>query len=168
MTGENGGPIGHGWFLNPELANTPLIIMDPQRRGPQLNYAVGSQVDLLPTLLDILGIPLPFGQLYEGRSLYCLPADDNRVIYLNTYGQYGTVTSNLMVFADRKTDGKAATPLTTAYRISNEGSKSAFTQDRAEHGHRQIGAFDQFQESLLRNYSLYCDSVWRGIDKGSR
>ena len=34
---------------DPELANTPLIIMDPQKPGTALNYTLGSQIDLLPT-----------------------------------------------------------------------------------------------------------------------
>ena len=58
-TGADGGPIGHGWVITPELANAPLIIMDPQNPGYHLNYTLGSQIDLLPTLLDLLKIPVP-------------------------------------------------------------------------------------------------------------
>src|SRR5207245_9013358 len=29
LLGANGGPIGHGWAITPELVNTPLIIIDP-------------------------------------------------------------------------------------------------------------------------------------------
>ena len=59
MMGANGGSIGHGWAITPELANTPLIIMDPQNPGYHLNYTLGSQIDLLPTLLDLLRISVP-------------------------------------------------------------------------------------------------------------
>jgi len=33
MLGVKGGPIGHGWVVTPELANIPLIIMDPDHPG---------------------------------------------------------------------------------------------------------------------------------------
>src|SRR5262249_9015784 len=49
MLGGDGGPIGHGWLLSPELVNAPLILLDPQKPGFRINQAIGSQVDLLPT-----------------------------------------------------------------------------------------------------------------------
>src|SRR6185295_7788194 len=65
LLGAQGGPIGHGWLLTPELANAPLIIMNPEQRRYRVNLTVGSQVDLLPTVLELLDIPLPTGQLYQ-------------------------------------------------------------------------------------------------------
>ena len=91
MLGENGGPIGHGWVVRPDLANIPLIIMDPDHPGYHLNDTIGSQVDLLPTILDLLGIPTPAGQLYQGASLYSSSAQGNRKIYLNSMQQYAVI-----------------------------------------------------------------------------
>ena len=158
MLGANGGPIGHGWVITPELANAPLIIMDPQNPGHHLNYTLGSQIDLLPTLLDLLKIPIPAGQLYEGRSLYAPEAGDHRLAYLNSYEQYGVIAGNRFVSGDRKADegGAAASPK-TAYAIANQGSKTLFTADpAAEEPPLLIRPFDDFQENLLRNYSFYC------------
>ena len=104
MLGANGGSIGHGWAITPELANTPLIIMDPQNPGCHLNYTLGSQIDVLPTLLDLLKISFLPGQLYEGRSLYAPPAGDDRLVYLNSYEQYGVIAGNHFVSGDRKAD----------------------------------------------------------------
>jgi phosphoglycerol transferase MdoB-like AlkP superfamily enzyme len=162
-TGEGGGAIGHGWFLTPELANTPLIIMDPQNPGCHTNYTIGSQIDVLPTALDLLKISLPSGQLYEGRSLYAPPGDDNRLVYLNTYEHYGIITRNHFVSGDRKADeGGASASRRTVYAISNQGSKTVFTSDYATREPPvSIRPFDEFQENLLRNYSFYCESVCR-------
>jgi arylsulfatase A-like enzyme len=162
-TGEGGGPIGHGWALTPELANTPLIIIDPQKPGYHLNYTLGSQIDLLPTLLDLLRISVPSDQLYEGRSLYGPGAEDQRLVYLNTYEQYGVLAHNRFVSGDRKADvGRAASVPGTMYAISNEGSKTLFNPEPAAAARRVlIRPFDEFQENLLRNYSFYCDSVCR-------
>jgi len=162
-TGADGGSIGHGWYLTPELANTPLIIMDPQKPGRRVNYTVGSQIDVLPSVLDLLRISLPPGQLYEGRSLYAAPAADDRLIYLNTYAQYGIVEHHHFVSGDRKADegGAAACPR-AVYAISNQGTRTSFTADpTAKAPVRLIRPFDEFQENLLRNYSFYCDSVYK-------
>jgi phosphoglycerol transferase MdoB-like AlkP superfamily enzyme len=161
-TGEDEGCIGHGWDLTPQLANTPLIVMDPQNPGCRLNYAIGSQIDVLPTVLDRLKIPLPPGQLYQGRSLYAPAEKDDRVIYLNTYEQYGIIARNRFICGSRKADeGGAAAGARSVYAISNQGSKTLFTEDRvATEQPWLIRPFDDFQANLLRNYSFYCQSVW--------
>ena len=160
-TGENGGPIGHGWFLTPELANTPLIVMDPQNPGYRLNYTIGSQVDVLPTVLDLLKIPLPPRQLYEGRSLYAPAERDDRIVYLNSYEQYGMIAHHRFIRGSRKADkGGAASGPKTVYTISNRGSMTRFTEEPAA-GEQPwaIGSFDDFQANLLRNYSFYCEEI---------
>jgi len=161
MLGAEGGSIGHGWAITPELANAPLIVMDPQNPGHRLNYTIGSQIDLLPTLLDLVKIPAPAGQLYEGRSLYTPEAGDQRLIYLNSYERYGVIDRNRFVSGDRKADegGASASPQNICL-ISNQGSQTVFTADHtAKAVPRLIRPFDEFQESLLRNYSFYCESV---------
>src|ERR1700690_1495677 len=123
MLGADGGSIGHGWQVTPELANAPLIIMDPQNPGYHLNYTPGSQVDLLPTLLDLLKIPVPSGQLYEGRSLYGPETGDHRAAYLNSYERYGVLAGTHFVCGDRKSEaGGANGAPQSAFLISNEGS----------------------------------------------
>src|SRR5262249_7877315 len=69
LGGKEDEHVGHGWAMTPELANTPLIIMDPANPGCHINKSIGTQVDFLPTILGRLNIPLPSNQLYEGRSL---------------------------------------------------------------------------------------------------
>jgi phosphoglycerol transferase MdoB-like AlkP superfamily enzyme len=163
MLGANDGPIGHGWVITLELANAPLIIMDPQNPGYHPNYTLGSQIDLLPTILDLLKIPVPASQLYEGRSLYGPEAGDHRLVYLNSYEQYGVITRSHFVAGNRKTDEGGASSLPgTVYAISNQGAKTLFTADSAAKERPVlIRPFDEFQENLLRNYSLYCESVCR-------
>ncbi len=161
MLGANGGPIGHGWAITPELANTPLIIMDPQNPGYHLNYTIGSQVDLLPTVLDRLRIPIPAGQLYEGRSLDAPQPGNPPWIYLNSYRQYGVIVDHHIVVGDREADEeRSADSKRGVFAISNLGSKTSFSEDRAAQPPAvSIQRFDHFQENLLRNYSLYCRSV---------
>src|SRR5262249_12877375 len=119
MLGAKGGPIGHGWAITPALANTPLIIMDPDRTGYHINYTVGSQVDLLPTILARLNIPAPGDQLYQGRSLDAADRGTNICSYLNSYQQYGILSDKQIFIGDHNSDSPE-----NVYSISNDGSKT--------------------------------------------
>lgn len=120
MLGQDGGPTGHGWKLTPQLANVPLIIMDPGRTGYRINNHIGSQVDLLPTVLDVLGLPLPAGELYQGQSLQTTEQNPGRTIYLNSYADYAVITGNELRFGNRQNDAPpAAASLTPVYQIGN-------------------------------------------------
>jgi arylsulfatase A-like enzyme len=153
MLGEHGGPIGHGFQLSPELVNTPLIIMDPRKKGFRINQTIGSQVDLLPTLLDMLGIPAPNDELYEGRSLARAGESKGPLTYLNSMQDFGVIAGNQLMLGDRERDKGA---VTRVYTIGNSGSKTIFSEENATFNRNvSIERFDEFQGNLLRNYSLY-------------
>ncbi len=155
LLGENGGPIGHGWAITPELVNIPLIIMDPAKRGYTINVAVGSQVDLLPTILDRLNIPLPGGQIYEGTVLRSSEPGSSRLIYLNSFQQYAVVQDHQLVCGDRANE-KATTPV-GSYTLTNQGACTLFTQTNAlDFSLPSISQFDKFQQNFLANYAYYC------------
>jgi phosphoglycerol transferase MdoB-like AlkP superfamily enzyme len=157
MLGENGGPVGHGWAMTPELANVPLIIMDPGHPGYRVNHTIGSQVDLLPTILDTLGIPLPAAQLYQGASLYSPDLNTNRTIYINTFRQYGIIEGAQFIRGDRETDQGGGADSREVFDIGAQGSHPSFVPEQtAAVGAPSISSFDQFQKNLLRNYSDYC------------
>jgi membrane-anchored protein YejM (alkaline phosphatase superfamily) len=161
MLGENGGPVGHGWAISPELANVPLIIMDPGQPGYRINNTIGSQVDLMPTILDSLGVPVPAGQLYQGASLYSPDLSTNRTIYLNSFRQYGILRGAQFIRGDRETDSGANTDSREIYNITDEGSHPSFVPATSPVPEAPaISTFDQFQKNLLRNYSAYCQMFW--------
>ena len=155
MLGANGGPIGHGWAVTPELANIPLIVMDPDHRGYRVNDTVGSQVDLTPTILDLLGIPAPADQLCQGSSLYSAAATGRRTIYLSSFRQYAVIEGDRLICGDREATGASAAP--SEFHISNETHRTLFTaSDPGGGGPCSISDFDKFQRNLLRHYSHYC------------
>jgi arylsulfatase A-like enzyme len=158
MLGEDGGPIGHGWALTPELANVPLIIMNPDKRGYSINQTVGSQVDLLPTILDILGISCPANQLYQGVSLHSTNAQTDRVIYLNSFGQYAVIQGRNIFVGDRTE--KPSDSRIKAFTMQNKGARTTFLESQTQPSLPcSIGDFDAFQENLLRNYAHYRNLV---------
>ena len=155
MLGANGGPIGHGWAVTPTLANIPLIIMDPAKQGYTVNDTVGSQVDLLPTILERLNIPLPGNQIYEGTSLDSPGPATSRLIYLNSFQQYAVVQNHQLICGDPADENTKA--LGTSYVITNQGARTFFTQTAApDFSLPSISQFDKFQENFLANYAYYC------------
>ena len=60
------GDVGHGPHLNAEVTHVPLLLAGPGvARGRRLMQPLG-HVDLMPTLLELAGIPLPEAAM--GRS----------------------------------------------------------------------------------------------------
>lgn len=62
------GALGHGWDLHDETLHVPLIVRFPGGEHAGLVSAPVQQIDIVPTLLDYLGVPrgdLPL----RGRSL---------------------------------------------------------------------------------------------------
>jgi phosphoglycerol transferase MdoB-like AlkP superfamily enzyme len=162
MLGENGGPIGHGWSARPELTNIPLIIMDPDNPGYRVNNTRGSQVDLLPTILDLLGMRLPEDQLYQGISLYSPAAQGKRMIYINSLQQYGIVDGDRYFCGTRETQAGVAVDdfAFKTYSITNSDARTRFTLlPASDVSTPSIDQFDDFQESFLKNYSEYCQLI---------
>ena len=62
-----GGPL-RGTFYNPVL-NFPLLIKLPWSKGPVRMDSLSQTVDLMPTLLDILGLQDPQKETRQGKSL---------------------------------------------------------------------------------------------------
>ncbi len=59
--------IGHGWILWQPVLHVPLIIRVPEARTPKRIAGRVGLIDVTPTILDLLGVPIP--QNLAGRSL---------------------------------------------------------------------------------------------------
>jgi glucan phosphoethanolaminetransferase (alkaline phosphatase superfamily) len=85
VTGDHGEGLGerhwsHGWDLYNEDIRIPMLLYDvPATTYPDLAFA--AQVDIAPTILDRLGLPIPAS--WEGRSL--LAPILKRFTYHQTY-----------------------------------------------------------------------------------
>jgi arylsulfatase A-like enzyme len=79
--------MGHGVYIYEELVRVPLLLRWPGRIPPGRSFAEPvEQVDLAPTLLDLIGAPFD-SQRFQGRSLAAsllgdAPLDPDRPVYL--------------------------------------------------------------------------------------
>jgi arylsulfatase A-like enzyme len=77
--------LGHPVSVHQELVHVPLLVKYPRSAGMpggQQEAAVVSGLDLLPTVLDLAGIPLPVG--IQGRSLRS-SADPERLVFSESF-----------------------------------------------------------------------------------
>jgi glucan phosphoethanolaminetransferase (alkaline phosphatase superfamily) len=85
VTGDHGEGLGerhwaHGWHLYNEDIRIPMLFYDaPAASYPDLTF--GAQVDIAPTILDRLGLPIP--ESWDGQSL--LAPSRKRFTYHQTY-----------------------------------------------------------------------------------
>ncbi|MBQ2591645.1 MAG: sulfatase-like hydrolase/transferase [Candidatus Riflebacteria bacterium] len=92
MLGEkdNFGLFGHGLYAQSRLTNCPFIILYPDAKGFKVNKKFGSQIDVLPTMLDCLDIKPSVKRFEFGESLI-RNTDNNRPIYLTSVKSYALV-----------------------------------------------------------------------------
>lgn len=78
LTADHGESLGehgeatHGIFAYEATLRVPLILYQPRLFGPRVESEPARHVDLLPTILDALAVPVPAG--LPGRSLLPLAA----------------------------------------------------------------------------------------------
>jgi arylsulfatase A-like enzyme len=65
--GEHPGDFLHGGRIYDTAVRTPLLLVNPRLFAGQRSDRVGNHVDLVPTVLDLLGIPKP--PRHQGASL---------------------------------------------------------------------------------------------------
>ncbi len=160
MLGEDGGPIGHGWSVRPELCRVPLIVIRPGQTERRVFHTPGSHVDLLPTLLDLLDLPLPADELYQGVSLYN-PPPEPRWIYLFSHQQRAILHDNHYLLEARSAS-RSTPPQMHPARIALDDTAATFIAvpldaaplSPAELANR-LDRFEAFQHSLLLHYPTY-------------
>jgi arylsulfatase A-like enzyme len=79
--------LGHGFHLTEELIRVPLVVVDPDRVVPgSTNDSLRSQLDLMPTLLDLVGVRDERAPTAD-RSFLTAPAPEK--IYVEANGSGG-------------------------------------------------------------------------------
>jgi arylsulfatase A-like enzyme/tetratricopeptide (TPR) repeat protein len=92
VVGDHGESLGdhgestHGFFIYDSTTHVPLVIRAPfARTGPRKVSDPVRSVDVMPTVLDLLGVPEPAGM--AGVSLVPLMTGATEELRLNTYSE---------------------------------------------------------------------------------
>ena len=74
VTGDHGqafgqhGTYGNGGAVHEESVHVPLILISPQLKGPRSSSRLAGHIDIAPTVVDALGLPIPAA--WDGTSLF--------------------------------------------------------------------------------------------------
>jgi membrane-anchored protein YejM (alkaline phosphatase superfamily) len=98
LTGDHGELFGehdlyfHANSLYPEVLRVPLIVFAGAGEISQADYPWGSQIDILPTILNLSGLPVP--PEVDGTDILCHRSkDDYKVVtWLDVAKQFGIFT----------------------------------------------------------------------------
>ncbi len=118
--GENGRHFVHTYTTTPDVAHVPLILRAPGL-SPERRSEVVSHVDILPTLLELAGLPVP--EAISGVALGPVLRDGeplpDRYVYCDNGSQlsaYRDDTFTYLVFAEDAWEVSSAEETTVATR----------------------------------------------------
>ena len=81
------GEAGHGFFAYEATLRVPLLVRGPGIAAERRIEGLLGHVDLFPTILDLLGVPLPAGLRVAGRNLAPVFRDTDKLTPAATYGE---------------------------------------------------------------------------------
>lgn len=155
MLGEVSGYYGHVWNASPDQMNVPFMIVHPRPLGLKVHEKAGSQVDILPTVLELLQLTSEFKLPLQGRSLFnnheprpiALSSMRHRVLIENGYYYRFTTgnSSNFSIYQIRL-DGEIPSFNHLSEPMSIEAVRAA---------EKKIGRFFTLQDLFLKNYHHY-------------
>ena len=144
------GEVSHGYFVYDEVVRVPLVLASKglfARPRVESKLAV-SVVDIVPTVLDLLGLQAPTEA--DGRSLLTLVAGERDTVYvesLTPYLEHGWAP----LFALRGVQSKyIEAPRPELYDLSTDPGETDNRWDRAEPGTRD--ALARALEGLLAGW----------------
>jgi len=151
---------GHGQSVYNELIHVPLILRYPGHGAPGARVATPvMHVDMLPTLLDLAGIPLPPAAAGIGASLFSAPQQRDDVLsqLIYRYGEAAALVAGdrVLVTMRRGDDGRSA-----AYDLATDFGEHHDLPAPAD----QLRALAELRRRLERTRSAAAESA-DGVDR---
>lgn len=127
------GGLGHGWTLFEESVQVPLFFLHPalRARAARVREPV-SGVDLLPTLLELVGLPIP--EDLDGESLAPLilrgerPRSEERLLFSELGDVKAVRSGNRKLISSARRNGTHAWGMSAFDLRTDSEERSALTQ----------------------------------------
>ncbi|SNC62510.1 Sulfatase [Hymenobacter gelipurpurascens] len=139
--------FGHASNIYEENVRIPLLLINPLLFHGEKLAAVGGQVDVAPTILDILRKPIPAE--WQGTSLFN-PARKNRAYFFSPYSQYtfGFRTPRHKVIFN------ANTSQTQVFDLQKDPQEAHNLADQmpafVQQSHQHLATWIQYQNAYLK------------------
>ena len=157
MLGEkdNGGLTSHGLYTTPLLQNVTCIFIKPENKGLEINPNIGSQIDILPTILDYLKLKPSVERCEQGTSLYSTDLA-SRPIYLSSVESYVVIEDGYFFeFHDKNSPNFKITKL--SYSKEDYMPRYEYIPNWANHNeifekYQRVKKFYKLQEEFMNNH----------------
>ena len=157
MLGEqyNFGITGHGLFTTPQLQNVVCIFIKPENTGLEINQNIGSQIDILPTILDYLKLEPSVDRYEQGKSLYSTDLA-SRPIYLSSVESYAVIEDGYFFeFHDKNSPNFKITKL--SYSNEDYMPRYEYIPNWPNHNeifekYQRVKKFYKLQEEFMNNH----------------
>ncbi len=147
--------MGHSSKIYEENVHVPLILVSPTLFAGETDASVGGMVDIAPTILELLGWPLP-GE-WQGRSLFGKNRS-GRTYFFSPWSD--------LLFGLRDGD------LKLIYNASNDGYEVYDLRTDKNEEHNVVGRFPEFKEQGLDRLASWVQFqekyIQRAIGRGAR
>ena len=155
MLGEddNSGLNGHGPYAAAKLTNTVFVIIRSDSNGLKVNTNPGSQIDVIPTLLDCLELQPSVKRVEQGYSL--LKKDfPKRPVYLNSIESYAIAEDDYYFSYSDKNSSEAVVRkmnLTEDYKATFDRVAS-WPADDLEERYKRVKKYFELQSAFLDSF----------------
>lgn len=153
LLGEEGGRVGHGSFITPQLTSVPFILIRPDADGLRVNNRLGSQVDVPDTLLEVLKIEPSMERYSQGQSLISEKYEP-RPVYISSPDFYGVVEDDHYFLFDNGGIDNAQ-----IYKVEQERRYKPYFQAMEGWGSEELEEKYQRVKKFYQLQSMFLDSI---------
>jgi phosphoglycerol transferase MdoB-like AlkP superfamily enzyme len=152
---QHPGVWAHGFGSYSEMYRVPMLFWQPKLIVPQVIKFPTSHVDIIPTLLDVLGVPYD-GSKFQGESVLRGTPPRKYIFTMDAYADYVTAINqqlNKVSVCFNKDD-------VTAFNLAKDpGEKFPLNENRFQD---QIDAVIKFRNYQSRMVDTYNQSILKG------
>ncbi len=153
--GEHPGHYTHGTRINEEVVRTPMMLVNPQLFSGARTPRIGNHVDLVPTILDVLGLPVV--ARHQGRSLLRGYRPHMLYFYADWYHHYlGLRDGQWKYIYD--VDSETAELYDLSTDRSERNNLATVHADQVAAYRDRVQSWEHFYRELIPNYEHYVDS----------
>jgi arylsulfatase A-like enzyme len=155
VLGDHGDAFGqhghraHGQTLYEDEVRIPVLLVNPRLfpRGERI-HRVGQQIDIGPTVLDLLGVPAP--RQWQGTSLFATSRSDRAYLFTGFHHYlFGVVEGQLKYLYDATSDRRELYDLADDPDERRNLIRSPKHRAIATQAHRRLAAWLSYQNRYL-------------------
>jgi phosphoglycerol transferase MdoB-like AlkP superfamily enzyme len=146
---QHPGVVGHGFGSNSEMYRVPLLFWQPKLIAPQIIKYPTTHVDIIPTLLDLLGVSCDESKL-QGESVLRGTPDRKYIFTMDAYAKYISAISQQM---NKISVGFDQDDVTAFNLAKDPGEIFPLNENRFQPQIEAIIKFRNYQSRMLDTYN---------------